>query len=482
MIAAVNAASSDDTDISEELKKSLIYLDISVYAYNQAQPWKPADVNRKFGYAAAVAPYQVLTTAWNVTNVALIKARRHGQNEFIPATVKVIDYESNLCLIDLDPTAMSGPLKPLTFTEDYGKGAQLRSYWLSSGGHLTSGRAYLDRAEVNLSATSYNRFLNYIAADISNGIARAKLYCMNAKPIGLAYWASDESQEAGIAPAETINRFLADAADGNYQGSGTTGFAAKTLLDPAKRAWLKMPPNLKHGVYVNKVYTIGTGSDVLKQNDVILAINGKTLNPYGRYLHPKFDRISFRHIIASHNVGQAMIFKIFRDGKEQELEVIARNFQASEMLIPHHEYGKEPEYIVTAGFIFQKLTRNYLLMWGDDWGGKAPPHLYHYYRDLAFKPSDERSDIVILSYILPADINLGYHGLGRMIVKTFNGKSIGSIGDVLDAQKLNPDSKYDVVEFEHDYPAVVISRDQLGQANAMIAQNYGITKLTNIKK
>jgi hypothetical protein len=476
-----SGADGDNTDISEELKKSLVYLNISAYAYDQMQPWKSADIIQKFGYGCAVGLYEVLTTAQNVSDVAFIKARRYGQNEFIPAQVKVIDYESNLCLLQLDSDAAGEPLEPLTFAADYQKGAQLQSYWLSAGGHLTTGRGYLDKAEVYQSITSYERFLNFVVANASNAMAAARLYCMGTKPIGVACWANGDSQEVGLIPAVTINHFLTDARAGDYAGFGAVGFATRTLLDPTVRTWLKMPEDIKHGVHVNMVYNLGTGSDILKQDDVILAIDGQSLNPYGRFDHEQFDRISFPHLITSHSIGDTITFDIWRDGKEQQLKTKVRNFKASEMLVPYYEYGKQPEYLVTAGFVFQKLTRDYLQMWGDDWAGKVPPHLYHYYRDMSFQPTDQRSDIVILSYILPANISLGYHGIGRMVVSRFNGKQISSISGILDAQKLNPESKYDVIEFEHDYPTVVIPRTELQFADIAIARTYGIGKLVHIE-
>ena len=120
--------------------------------------------------------------------------------------------------------------------------------------------------------------------------------------------------------------------------------------------------------------------------------------------------------------------------------------------------------------------------WGDDWTGEVIPHMFHYYRNLAFKSTPERRDIVILSYVLPANINLGYHRLGQIVVKKFNGMTIRSIADILTAQKRNPDSKYDVVEFEMDNPVIVIDRDQLPAANMLISRNYGIYKLVNINQ
>jgi hypothetical protein len=469
------ALCADDTpvDLTEEMKLSLVYLDVSFYSYEQFQPWKPADIRSRNGFACAVGPYEVITTAWTVSDTAFIKVRRYAQNEFIPAKVKIVDYRCNLALLQLDKDTAGDPLVPVKFEPDYNEGDQLSCYWLSSGGHLTTGRAFLDRAQVRRSTTSHARFLNYIVSNTSRETDRGQVYCDGRKALGIAYWHSDN--ESGLIGALTINKFLDQASRPEYKGFGTAGFTTQNLLDPAMRSFLKMPPDLQHGVYVSDVYNLGTGSDVLKKNDVILAIDDKTLNPYGRFQHPDFDRISYHHLITSHEVGDMIKFEIFRDGKEQTLQVQAKNFRASQMLVPSYDYDVAPEYIVTAGFVLQNLTRDYFMMWGDEFTGKAPPHLYHYYRDEAFKPTEKRKSIVILSYVLPHDINLGYQRLGRMVVSKFNGMQISDLSDVMEAKKLNPDSNFDVIEFEMDSPTVVIDRSQLPAADTMIARRYGIT-------
>jgi len=473
------AAEEQPGDMTEEMKRSLVYLEISAYGYEQYQPWKHTAVSEKSGYACAVGEYQVLTTAWNVRNSSFIKARRYARNEFIPAKIKVIDYESNLCLIELDPNE-TGPLKPLKFNEVYRKGAEVDFYYLSSAGLLHSGRGFLDRAQVRKSTVSYCRFLNYIAANTSQQTSRGQIYCVGSEPIGIACWANKDSKEAGLIPAVVINRFLADTADGRYAGFGAVGFKVSELLDPTTRRFLKMPASVEEGVYVSDVYNLGTGSDVLGKQDVILAIDGKDLNPYGRFKHPMYERLSFEHLITSKSAGDTVLFDLWRAGEKIQLQAEVKNFEASEMLVPYYELDRQPQYIITGGFILQKLTRQYLAARGGEWGGKASPHLYHYYRDLAFKPAEQRRDIVILSYVLPAAINLGYKDLGQIVVKKFNGMSITSIADIATARELNPESKYDTIEFELDNPIVVIPRRQLSEADELIAKSYGIRKLANI--
>jgi len=483
ILIAVSCLSCTDSqqiksaDLSESLKGSLVCLKVSVGGYEQIQPWKQAPVREAGGYGCAVGPYEVLTTAENVVNATMIQVRRHGKNEFIPAMIKVVDYEANLCLLELDKALAGGPMEPIRFAGRYVKSAETSSYWLSSGGHLTSGRGYMDRASCTNNPVSWTRNLTFIASNTSRATGNAELYCLGKEPVGIACWAGDN--EAGIIPPECINAFLDQVRSGEYKGFGLAGFELTPLLDPAVRKFLKMPDDMNYGALVSKVYALGSGSDMLKTGDVVLAIDGKNLNPYGRYMHPEYDRLSFEHLIASGIEGDSLRFEVFREGQKQELEVKVRRFSAGDMLVPYYEYGTQPEYIVTGGLVFQKLTRDYFGLWGENWPGKVPPHLYNYYAQESFNPGDKRRDVVILSYVLPARINQGYQQLGRMVVKSFNGKEIKALEDILQAQKTPHQSGFNVVEFELDSPKIVLDRSQLASADAQIAQSYGITKMSN---
>jgi hypothetical protein len=244
----------------------------------------------------------------------------------------------------------------------------------------------------------------------------------------------------------------------------------------------KMPADLTDGVYVAKVFNLGTGCKELRQGDCILSIDGNTLDPYGKFSDPVFEKILYHHLISGHTVGDKIKFVVWRDGKKINLNVKAQTINAADMLVDFYEFDTQPEYIITAGMVIQKLTRPYLMIWGESWQGKCPPHLYHYYRDLAFNPTKDRTDIVVLSYVLPADINQGYHSMGRQVISKINGKKIHSIKDVPAALKTGMMSKFTTIQFEHDYPTVVIDRSKLTEADMFIAKTYGIQKLKNIRE
>jgi hypothetical protein len=479
LVICSNTFAKNQTDLTETMKNSIVYLNISYYGYEQYQPWKNKAITEGWGVGCAVADNQVITPAYNIANAAAIEVKKFGQNEFIPAKIKIVDYESNLALIELDPNTIRKPLTPLKFSAKYKKGAEVNFYWLSATAQVYSGRGYLDRATIDPSPIAFSRTLNFAAANISDNTNSGQLYCMGTEPLGIACWSSNK--EAGIVPADAINRFLADTKDGSYNGIGTAGFSTTGLLDPVLRKYLKLPDEIQDGVYVSDVYKIGTGCNELKKGDVLLSVDGFKLNSYGRFVHPQYDALFFDYLITSKTAGEKITFNLWRDGKEQKIETLVKNFDVSQMFVPWYDLDSQPQYFIIGGCILQKLTKTYLEARGADWAGKAEPHIYNYLLNEAFKPTDARKEIIVLSFVLPANINLGYHGLNQLVVDSINGMKIGSMKDIVKALALKPEAKYDVIEFELSEPKIVLDRAAMPAANMTIAKTYGIDKPENIK-
>ena len=68
-----------------------------------------------------------------------------------------------------------------------------------------------------------------------------------------------------------------------------------------------------------------------------LSIDGHDLNPYGRYLHEEYDRVSFEHLILQKMDGEMIPFEnLGVTAKKLTLDVAARNVKADEMLVPYY--------------------------------------------------------------------------------------------------------------------------------------------------
>jgi hypothetical protein len=465
-------------DARFNIEDSLVYIKVSSSRYDVFQPWKRNPAQTEVCFGTAVGPYEIVTIAEPFAYASLIQVKTHRSAPFIPAEIKVIDYDLNLCLLKLDEKQAS-PLVPLSFGEEFEKGLELTGNWLASDSAVKTSRAFLDRAVVRSCPTSYQRILTFVLSSISKQTSRGEVFMgRTGKAYGIAY--SSSETEAALIPGQTINLFLKEAKNIDYMGYSTPGFGTYNLTDPTVRRYHKMPEEMKEGCYVALVYSKGTGSDVLKAGDVLLAIDEKPIDAFGKYKHPLYEDISYEHLITSHRIDENISFTVFRDGQKQQFLAKTSRFDSKDMLVPYQEYGRQPEYFILAGYVFQKLTADYLRLWGENWQGKVPPHLLNYYRNLSMTPPDGRKEVVLLSFVLPAEINLGYQNLGRCVVKTFNGVEIQEMADLVKAMNSAAESPYHVIEFEMGYPTLVIPKENLEQIDQMILQLYGITKASNI--
>lgn len=464
---------------STSIKNSIVHLEISTYVYDQTRPWFRPDTLTQHGFGVAVGPDKILTTAANIANAALIKVKIIGYSKFINATVKTVDYDANLSLLEIDEAELDEPLSPIMFEDFYQKSA-VTSYRVNADTDIMTARGYIDRAEVIQTALSFTSQLMFMVTDASDPVGRGALYCIGDKAVGISSFGDPERKRAELIPSARINAFLESAEGSDYRSFAEPGFNSLWLLDPYMRSKLSVPEEVEGGILVTAVHNMGTGCSMLEPMDVILAINGNDLTSYGRFEHPEYGNISYEHLITSRLEGEEMVFKVWRDGAEREVEAVAKSIITDDMLIPYQLYDQRPEYIIHGGFVFQQLTRDYLTAWGKDWMGSVPPQLINYYLKDSFNPTEAREEIVILSYVLPAQINLGYHQLRQLVVKSCNGMDINALSDILRAQELEPDSAFDVIEFEQANPTVVIPREGLEMHNQFIQQNYGVQKLVHL--
>jgi len=105
-----------------------------------------------------VGSNEVITPAWNLTDASLVKARLLGQNEYIPAKIKVIDYEIDLAIVELEPNSLKKALKPIKFTEKFQRGAKLNYLLAQFERQPDDGAGVFRQGEVHRSPTSYANF------------------------------------------------------------------------------------------------------------------------------------------------------------------------------------------------------------------------------------------------------------------------------------------------------------------------------------
>jgi len=183
------------------------------------------------------------------------------------------------------------------------------------------------------------------------------------------------------------------------RGFGRVAFDVQTAESPHLRASLKLPSSVS-GVVVRKVPAVSNLSNVLKDDDVIAAVDDYRITNDGR-ITVAGTTLDFQHVVTSKLCGEVIRFTVFRDGVKQVVESLAEN---------PPEWAKEinkslkVHYVQFAGLVFSAITNSDV--------GKGLDGLAPFVEDSAkiagrkhVKPDQE---LIILSSLLPHSINIGY--------------------------------------------------------------------------
>ena len=266
-------------------------------------------------------------------------------------------------------------------------------------------------------------------------------------------------------PTPVIEHFLADLADGHYNGFPQAGIRVTSLLNPAYRSMLKLPDD-NTGVRVDGFLPGSTCDTVLKQDDVLLRIGSFPVASDGTILYQ------------GNRLGAALGFQFSQDGESIPLELWRDGCRIKESL-PMHVYTADratgyqddalPRYFVYGGMVFTPLSLDYLKALGrDSAGGDFFYELfYHAYEDPQTAPPER----VVLSAVLADEVNANVGVRGRAMVEQINGFPIDSLKDVVHAFETGTNS-YDVVQFLPHHNIECLDRQAVLKANPRIAQTY----------
>jgi hypothetical protein len=105
----------------------------------------------------------------------------------------------------------------------------------------------------------------------------------------------------------------------------------------------------------------------------------------------------------------------------------------------------------------------------------ANPRLVHLYLTRAQFPEKPGDRVVILSGVLPDEINKGYQGYRDDIVTRVNGQPVSNLADVFAVR--SRDKGIWRVTTQSQGVDLVLDRDQLDEANRRIADRYRIPQL-----
>ncbi|XP_057474179.1 protease Do-like 2, chloroplastic [Actinidia eriantha] len=431
-----------------------------------ALPWKKQRPYGSTGSAFMIGDGKLLTNAHVVEHATQVKVKRRGDDIKYTAKVLAIGAECDIALLSVESKQFWKEAEPLQFgcLPRLQDAVTVVGYPLG-GDTISVTKGIVSRIEVTSYGSSELLSIQIDAA-LNPGNSGGPTFNDRGECIGVAFQAyrSEETENIGyVIPTMVVSHFLEDyERNRKYSGFPCLGVLLQKLENPALQACLKVPYN--EGVLVRRIEPTSDACKVLKEGDVIVSFDGVKVGCEGTVPFRSTERITFRYLISQKFAGDVAELGIIRAGAFMKVHTV---LNPPVYLVPHHIEGSQPSYLIVGGLVFTPLTVPLIVEETEDSLGLKLLAKKRY-----SLPMFKGEQIVILTQVLPTDVNDGYEDMGYQQVLKFNGtriKNIHHLTHLVDSCK----DKYFVFEFEDSYMAV-LEREACAAASFRILKGNGI--------
>ncbi len=457
---------------------SLLKVNVTYQSYNLRIPWQKESAGGRRGLGVVLEGNRILVTGQMVSDATYIELELPESGQKIPARVIAVDYEANLALLAPNSPAREeaffAGLSPMEVDTTARIGDTLVVWQTGRVGELIVTPMRISKVMNQGYVVENASFIVYEAQGIIRSEANSFTLpvAKGRKLAALLLRYDSKNQLATLLPAPIIEHFLKDVADGKYDGFPSLGIEFQITLDEQFRDYLGMKAD-QPGVYISSV-TKGASADKagVKKGDIMLSINGFTIDSRGDYQDPLFGPLSVSHIVRGKAfVGDEVEMKVLRDGKEVTLTGKLARKQPTDYLVLPYQFDQGPKYLINGGMLFQELTRPYLNSFGTEQQGGPILRLARIASNPEEYEKKGRKRVVFLSAVLPTTSTQGYERLSGQVVDEINGVKISQIEDVAEAFKKPKDGlhvvKLDQFPFILYLDATKVEKDNLQLMNGM---------------
>ncbi|MEZ5452039.1 MAG: serine protease [Thiothrix sp.] len=456
---------TDANDPREKIKDAVVKVHIVQHTYETLSPWN-SDSQKGSGSGLLIEGNLILTNAHVAADATFLEVQRHGETKRYEAEVVYISHESDLALLRTkNPDAYKG-VKPLELGELPKMQQQVEVYGFPIGGNtLSVTRGVVSRIEKqNYVHTGENLIAVQVDAAINFGNSGGPVIS-GGKVVGVAMQSGFLTENIGyMIPTPIIRHVLNDVKDGQVDGYGFHGFMAQSLENPALRDKYGLSED-QTGMLVHKVYKQSPADGKVQIGDIVTEIDGHKIENNGTVEFRPGEYIDYTHYIDMHQIGEDLKVKIIRDKQEQAISLNLEKPGKEYLLVKPNQYDKQPSYFIYGGFVFMPLNQDVI----DAMDG-LPARI----GALTYESPDEnRSEAVIMTKVLPADINKDYHHDSNLLIEKINGENIRNFAEFF--QKIqSASSDFITLETADDYQIVIERKEALANQPNILSR-YGIT-------
>jgi S1-C subfamily serine protease len=451
--------------------------------YDFVRPWQKKAPFSKRALGAVLSGGRVLVTADLVANQNYVELERAESGDKTAANVVVVDYESNLALLEPADKKFLDGLTPLQLALDTVVGDRLAALQLESTGALVLTEGLVTTIQMTRYPADLGQFLTYRVSislqyrDNSYTVPLVK----NNKLAALLLRFDSRTQVVDAIPAPIIAHFLKDAEKQPYQGFPSAGFGFFPTRDPQLRKFAEQTGK-PAGVYVTSVDPNSPASKAgLQVGDIVVSMGNNEIDQNGNYVDPLYGKIEFTNLItAKAFAGDTLPLHLQRAGKPMQVDLKLEHRNANDFVIPPYSLDRAPLYCVLGGLIFEELSRQYLREWGANWMKDAPQRLVYKDRFQSELYPEGNRRVVVLTQVLPANTTIGYDDIAYLSVRKVNGTEVKSLADLAEAVK-HPVDSFITIETEEDPKQIALDAKQVEAEAEALKQNYGLPSLQRLE-
>lgn len=411
------------------------------------QPWNHQAVKSSSGTGFYIGSAGILTNAHVVAFGKFISVLKDGDDEPVSARVKFIAHDCDLALLEVQEPGYFQGVTPFAF----GDIPDVRET-VNTVGYPTGGEQ-LSITQGVVSRISYRRYVHsgaesHLLVQVDSAINPGNSggpVLQGKTAVGVAFQAFTGAENTGyIIPTPVIKRFLADIADGHYDGHPVQGFSVQdnALENVATRQFHGLKAG-EGGVKFSEVASYSPLSGLVKSGDILLAIDGKPVGIDGKISYLG-ERLNFRVLYDLKQRNEHLKLAILRGGQRLTQDLVLK---AKEPFYDGaHRYTNRPRFLTYAGLVFSSLSRDYMEGWGRTWANDAPINLRFAHNHSTQIPAFRAArDIVVLSERLPHAVNTFAGPFMDAILHKVNGEPVHSLDDL--ARYLDQ-AKGELIKFE----------------------------------
>ncbi len=461
---------------TSNLKKSIVKIYGTYQRDNFLYPWQAGRPSQGSGSGFIIKGRKILTNAHVVSNARFLEVQREGNAKRYPAEILFVAHDCDLALITVrDDEFFKGLgdadlLQIADVLPDLNEEVIAMGYPMG-GDRISITKGVVSRIDYGIYSHSGldSHLILQIDAAINPGNSGGPVLYKN-KVIGVAFQGIPGSQNIGYAiPIQVIKHFLADIADGSYDGYPELGIEFRQLVNPALQKQLGLP-DPQYGIAVSYVDPFGCAAGYMLPGDILLNIDDSPIYNDGT-IEIDGQQLLFFEIFERKLYGETVKFKLIRNGSVQEVKIVLQN--KNDPFTFRYIYDKKPDYYTIGGLVFSPLSRELIAALGYSAGAQLY-YLMNYVKvDDLYK---DRQEFVVLIARLPHPINTYCDPFMLHVLDSINGVKIASLADIKEAlQRSN--GKFHIFKFLNKDDELVMDASELDSANSAIQTTYGLPSL-----